>query len=126
MVPLNKKILLVEDNPINQKLTTLILRRKGYVADIAENGQAGLDLYKKNTYEVILMDIQMPVLDGIKTAQLIRQFESNNHTKRSTIIAVTAYGRDNIKEAVFNAGMDFYLDKPFDVDELFTLINAAS
>lgn len=126
MVPLNKRILLVEDNPINQKLTTLILRRKGYVADIADNGQAGLELYKKNSYEVILMDIQMPVMDGIKTAQMIRQFESNNHTKRSTIIAVTAYGRDNVQEAVFNAGMDHYLDKPLDADELFTLINAAS
>src|SRR5210317_2138302 len=126
MVPLNKRILLVEDNPINQQLTTLILRRKGYIADIAENGQDGLELYKKNTYEVILMDIQMPIMDGIRAAQLIRQFETNNHSKRSTIIAVTAYGKDNVQEAVFNAGMDHYLDKPVNADELFTLIKAAS
>jgi len=119
----NKKILLVEDNILNQQLTASILSREGYRADIADNGQIGVDLFKKNHYEIVLMDIQMPVMDGVEATKLIREYEKTNGGTKSKIIAVTAHAQEEEKEILFSAGMDLYLSKPFRPEELLKLIN---
>ncbi len=118
----NKKILLVEDNLLNQQLTASILSRAGYTTDIAENGRVGVELFKKNHYEVVLMDIQMPVMDGIEATKMIREYEQTNGGTRAKIIAVTAHAQEEEKVVLFDAGMDHYLCKPFKTEELIGMI----
>jgi len=118
------KVLLVEDNILNQQLTTNILVKEGYITDVAENGKVGLELYKKNKYDVVLMDIQMPVMDGIQATRLIREYEANNGSKKVKIIAVTAYSKEGEKQKLFDAGMDDYLSKPFTNKELINVVES--
>lgn len=116
------KVLIVEDNILNQQLTTNILVKNGFITDVAENGKVGLDLFKNNNYDVVLMDIQMPVMDGIQATRLIREYESYNEHKKSKIIAVTAYTRDGEQQKLFDAGIDQYLSKPFKSAELISIL----
>jgi len=117
----NLKILLVEDDIINQKVATSILKRQNHNVDIAENGQIGLDLYIQNDYDVILMDIQMPVMNGIEATEKIRQYEANTG-KKVIIIAVTAYSLEKDKIRIMAAGMDNYLSKPYKPCDLLKII----
>jgi PAS domain S-box-containing protein len=117
-----RKVLLVEDNLLNQHLTSKILIKEGYATDIAENGKVGLDLFMKNSYDLILMDIQMPVMDGIQATRLIRKYEKEKGKKNIKIIAVTAHTKDGERQKLFNAGLDLYLSKPFKSDELIGMI----
>ena len=96
--------------------------KEGYRTDVAENGKIGLELFKKNKYDVVLMDIQMPVMDGIHATRLIREFEANNGSKPVKIIAVTAYSKDGEKQKLFDAGIDDYLSKPFTNKELIGVV----
>jgi PAS domain S-box-containing protein len=118
------KVLLVEDNVLNQNLTLSILTKDGYVTDVAENGKVGLEMYRKNSYNVVLMDIQMPVMDGIEATRMIRKFERSalGKGKRAKIVAVTAHTKDGEKQRLFEAGMDLYLSKPFKASDLIGLI----
>ncbi len=123
--PNNKKplkVLIVEDNILNQQLTTNILVKNGYTTDVAENGKVGLDLFKSNNYDVVLMDIQMPVMDGIQATRLIREYESYNDHKKTKIIAVTAHTRDGEQQNLIDTGIDQYLGKPFKSTELLSLL----
>jgi len=118
----NGKILLIEDNPVNIHLTLNILKREGFKADVAENGKIGVDLFKANCYQIVLMDIQMPVMDGIEATRLIRQHELKKKLLKSTIIAITAHAKEGEKVNLFEAGMDHYISKPFKPNELLNLI----
>jgi len=118
-----KTILVVEDNLLNQQLTVNILVKEGYRVDMAENGKIGLDLYKQNLYNIILMDIQMPVMDGIQATRMIREYEAKNRLRHSTIVAVTAHTKEGEKQKLLEAGMDDYLSKPFKSADLKELIN---
>ena len=115
------RILVVEDNPVNQKLLSLMLRQFGYLSDIAPNGKDGLDLYAKNEYDLILMDIQMPIMDGFETTAIIRteERETGNHIP---IIAVTAHVMPGYRERCLAGGMDNYLAKPFKMQDLKDII----
>jgi signal transduction histidine kinase/CheY-like chemotaxis protein len=106
-----RRVLLVEDNPINQKLAMTLLSRIGYVADLAENGQAALDALIAKPYDVILMDMQMPVLDGLEATRLIRA--SNSTYAGIPIVALTANAMQADKDLCKAAGMDDFLGKPF-------------
>lgn len=117
------KILIVEDNILNQQLTTNILVKNGHKTDVAENGKIGLDLFKRNNYDVVLMDIQMPVMDGIQATRLIREYESYNDHKKTKIIAVTAFSRDGEQQKLLDAGIDQYLGKPFKSADLLTILD---
>lgn len=122
----NNRILIVEDNVLNQHLTTSILGKEGYEADIAINGKEGVALFMKKFYSVILMDIQMPVMDGLEATSIIRQFEAKNYGKKSTIIAITAHAKEGDQQKLMDAGLDFYLRKPFKPDALLNIIRNLS
>jgi len=110
------RLLLVEDNTINQNLVTLILERLGYHAAIASNGKEAIDTLRQNRYDVVLMDVQMPELDGLEaTRQIRRNFprEAQPH-----IIAMTANAMTGDREACLQAGMNDYLSKPINVQAL--------
>jgi two-component system CheB/CheR fusion protein len=110
----NKKILLVEDNMINQKITLKMLEKLGYHVDAATDGTLALLLLREKTYDLILMDCQMPHMDGYQTTQIIRhQLEIT-----TPIIALTAHALQGDREKCVSVGMNDYLSKPVDMDEL--------
>jgi len=110
-------ILLAEDNVLNQKIIILNLKKYGLNIDVANNGLIAVEKYKPNKYDIIIMDIMMPVMDGYEAAREIRKIEkkNNSHIK---IIGLTANTYDVDKERCISAGMDEFMTKPFDV-ELF-------
>jgi PAS domain S-box-containing protein len=112
----DKHILVVEDNTINQKVITAALARFNIKPDVAPNGLRALELLEKNHYDLILMDCQMPQLDGYETTQRIRALalnENHNITARLPIVALTATNTQNERDKCFAAGMSDYLSKPF-------------
>ena len=111
------KVLLVEDNIINQRIIVLNLNKLGYTVDIASNGEEAVDLFKKEKYGLILMDIMMPVMDGIEATREIRKIEKPEG-KRIPIIALTANALNSDRENCINSGMDEYMTKPFDLNLL--------
>jgi PAS domain S-box-containing protein len=115
------KILLAEDNLVNQKVALKQLQSLGYNADVAANGQEVLALLKKDPYDLILMDCQMPVLDGIATTQAIRhQYKSHQH--QPIIVAMTANAMKEDKQMCFDAGMNDYLSKPVIKEKLAAIL----
>jgi CheY-like chemotaxis protein len=109
-------ILLAEDNAVNQKLALRILQRLGYRADVAANGLEVLQAVERQPYDVVLMDVQMPEMDGLEaTRQILRRYPNG---LRPRIIAITANVMKEDQEACAAAGMDDYLGKPIKVDEL--------
>jgi two-component system, sensor histidine kinase and response regulator len=110
------KILLAEDHPINQQVILEQLAVLGYCADCAANGQEALDLLAARAYDLVLMDCQMPVLDGYATAQKLRVIEGKD--RHTFIVALTAHAMPGEREKCLAAGMDDYLSKPVDLDAL--------
>ncbi len=113
----NANILLVEDNLINQKIVVLSLKKLVKNIEIANNGKEALDKFGISRFDLILMDIQMPIMNGIVTTKKIREIEasSNSHTP---IIAITANALLGDKEECLSAGMDDYISKPFQIEVL--------
>lgn len=111
------KILLVEDNAINRKVANHILQRIGCTVDSAENGQVALELLAAGWYDAVLMDIQMPILDGFETTQRIRARERQTG-RHIPIIAMTANASENDRSRCLRGGMDDYLPKPISADDL--------
>jgi len=112
-------ILLAEDNLVNQKVALTMLKRLNYRADVAENGLSVLTKLKNKDYDVILMDIQMPDMDGMDATRHIRDLKK---TKQPYIIAMTAYALGGDREKFLKAGMNDYLSKPIRIDELRTAL----
>ncbi len=113
----SKKLLVVEDNKINQQYLAGLLRKWGFEYDLAENGQIALDLLDKNEYELILMDIRMPVMDGYEATIRLRNTHQNvNHN--TPIIALTASALVDEKERALAAGMNYHITKPFTPEQL--------
>ena len=110
-------VLLVEDNLINQKIVVLSIQKMIKNIDIANNGKEALDKFGTSKYDIILMDIQMPVMDGIIATKKIREIEQSTNTS-TPIIAITANALAGDKEICLAAGMDDYISKPFQVEVL--------
>ena len=115
-------ILLVEDNKVNQMLALAVLKKLGYTAELAEDGQVAVDMLSKRSYSVVLMDCQMPVLDGYEATAVIRDVNSTvlNHTV--PIVAMTANAMVGDREKCIAAGMDDYLSKPIRPKELAVIL----
>ncbi len=116
-------ILLAEDNIINKKVAIKILKKMGHKIDAVENGQEAIAFYTKNQYDLILMDIQMPVMDGLTATLKIREIESRKGG-HIPIIALTANAFKEDRERCMQAGMDGFLSKPFKPIELEEIINS--
>lgn len=114
--PATLRLLLVEDNPTNQKLAAFILAQRGHTVEIAETGRQAIRMAQENDYDAILMDLSMPGMDGLQTTAAIRAREKGR--KRVPIIAVTAYAMRGDREECLEAGMDGYLSKPIDSREM--------
>ena len=114
------RILLAEDNEINQKMTRVLLTRQGYAVDLASNGKEAVDAAQRGDYDLIFMDVQMPEMDGFEAAQEIRRLEDGqSHTP---IIAMTAHALHGDRQRCMDAGMDDYVSKPLDPRKVFQAI----
>ena len=113
----DSNVLLVEDNMINQKIVMLSLKKIVRNIDVASNGKEAMDKFGTSRYDIILMDVQMPVMDGILATKKIREIESSTGT-RTPIIAITANALHGDKDLCISAGMDEYIAKPFQVELL--------
>jgi CheY-like chemotaxis protein len=117
------RILLAEDNPVNQKLALRLLERMGYRADVATNGLEAIGALEGADYDVVLMDVQMPELDGLEATRRIRRRWPGDEGPR--IVAMTANAMDGDREACLAAGMDDYISKPIAPDALQATLVAA-
>lgn len=115
----NISILLVEDNLINQLVATTLLTKEGYQVEKAGNGQEAVVICEKQTFDLILMDYQMPVMDGLEATRRIREYEEKTGSKHTPIIAMTANAMKGDKEICLEVGMDDYIAKPIDSVMLF-------
>jgi signal transduction histidine kinase/DNA-binding response OmpR family regulator/HPt (histidine-containing phosphotransfer) domain-containing protein len=115
------RILLAEDNKINQQLVTMLLRKAEHQVDVVENGELAFEAVRNSTYDVVLMDIQMPLLDGVQATKRIRALPPPKNAV--PIIALTAHAMTGAKEEYLAAEMDDYLSKPIDNGELFSRLN---
>jgi signal transduction histidine kinase/CheY-like chemotaxis protein len=110
------RILVAEDNPVNQQLARAMLLRLGYQTDVAGNGQEAVESVMTVTYDLVLMDCQMPVMDGFEATKMIREREGTS--RHTHIVAVTANAMEGDRERCIAAGMDDYLAKPFRAGDL--------
>ncbi len=120
--PQPTRILLAEDNPVNRKVAVHILARLGYTADITGDGQQALEAATRVEYDVILMDIHMPRLDGLEATRRLR---SSPRGRRPWIVALTANAMDGDRALCLAAGMDDYVAKPINIDELAAVLKHA-
>jgi CheY-like chemotaxis protein len=116
------RILLAEDNQVNQKLAARILEQMGYRADIASNGIEAVESIERQTYDVILMDVQMPEMDGLDASRNIRKLKA---VTQPHIIAMTANAMEGDREMCIAAGMNDYVSKPIRVNELIEALMKA-
>ena len=115
------RVLLAEDNAVNQLVALRLLEKHGHVVTVAANGRKALEALEKETYDIVLMDIQMPEMDGWEATRAIRETEkaSGEHIP---IVAMTAHAMKGDKERCFAAGMDYYLTKPIRTKDLLATL----
>ncbi len=111
---MTKVILIVEDEPINLKLVGDLLKRIGYITIEATDGKQGVELARAKKPDLILMDIQMPVMDGLEATRILK---ADATTKNIPVLALTSYAMRGDKERILEAGCDGYLTKPIDIQE---------
>ena len=115
------RILLAEDNQVNQRLAMRMLEKRGHVVDVATNGREALEALEKSSYDLVLMDVQMPEMDGIEATERIRTKERLSGG-RQKVVALTAHAMKGDEEKCLAAGMDGYLTKPIHAEELDELL----
>lgn len=118
----SKHVLLAEDNLLNQKFAMAVLKMNGYSWDLAENGKIAVELFAKNEYKVVLMDIQMPIMNGVDATIEIRKIEKKNKWPKIRIIAVTAFAMPGDEEKFKEIGIDLYISKPYTSHQLISFI----
>jgi CheY-like chemotaxis protein/anti-sigma regulatory factor (Ser/Thr protein kinase) len=115
------RVLLAEDTPTNQKLAEYLLSRRGHVVEIAQDGRQALELMEKHDYDVVLMDVQMPIMDGFQATAAIRGL-ADSAKAGVPIIAMTAHALKEDADRCLAAGMDAYVSKPIEADEFIELV----
>ncbi len=116
-------ILLAEDDLISRRLIRILIERLGHKVNVVENGKKAFEAYKNDDYDIVLMDIQMPLMDGLECTRKIREYEREVQQQPVTIIAVTAHAMIGDKEKCLTAGMDDYITKPIEEKVLLNKIN---
>ena len=117
-------ILLVEDNLLNQRIVMFSLKKFNHEVTVANNGVEAIEKFQQQKFDAILMDIMMPVMDGLDATVKIREIEATNQVeKRTPIIALTANTMDNDREKCISYGMDEFMAKPFDIEKLKTIFS---
>ena len=117
------KILLIEDNLLNQKVVMYNLEKQNYDITAVTNGTDAIEKIKNNIFDLVLMDIMLPGMNGFEITDKIRDFEKNSKTNKPLIIiALTANTLNNDRDKCINAGMNDYLPKPFTAEELVNII----
>jgi PAS domain S-box-containing protein len=116
------RLLLAEDNPVNQKLAVILLQKAGYLVDAVDTGTQAVEKIQTNSYSVVLMDVQMPEMDGFQATRLVRAWESQTG-RHVPIIAMTAYAMAGDRERCLDAGMDDYITKPLEPRALFNVLD---
>jgi two-component system sensor kinase len=117
------RILLVEDGPVNQEVARGLLEMRGYQVEIADNGREALDALDRQEFDVVLMDLEMPIMDGLTATVALRARERQT-ANRMPVVAMTAHAIPEIREQCLQAGMDGYLTKPIEPEELFAVLEA--
>lgn len=115
-------VLVVEDNPVNQLVAAEMLKRMDCTVEVLENGQLAVERLRETRFDVVLMDLQMPVLDGESAVRLIRTEEARDGRPRTRIVAVTAEATPGQHGACLAMGFDDYLAKPFRASDLRELV----
>ncbi|NTW24300.1 MAG: response regulator [Lentimicrobium sp.] len=124
MDSVKKKILLAEDNAINQKVAMLMLKRYDQSIDIADNGLIAVNKFLLNEYDLVLMDLHMPELDGFEATIRIREIEvSENRKHKVKIYAMTASSISDESARCYAVGMDGYISKPFKAEEVINILS---
>ena len=116
------RILVAEDNPVNQKLAALLLRKQGYEVTTVANGREALEAIECTCFDLVLMDVQMPEMNGTDATREVRRRE-NGSPERLPIIAMTAHAMKGDGEKCLEAGMDDYVTKPVDAQRLYATID---
>ena len=119
------RILLAEDNPVNQKLAKMILTKAGYQVEVANNGKEAVEKFTSSpdAFDLIFMDVQMPEMDGLAATQQIRNPQSAIRNRDIPIIAMTAHAMEGDREKCLEAGMDDYITKPIKRDLVFEILD---
>jgi len=112
------KLLLVEDNVVNQKLAIRLLQKLGYNAKVAVNGKVAIAAVEAESFDLILMDVQMPEMGGFEATAGIRDLEAKTNGRRTPILAMTAHAIQGYREKCLEGGMDGYISKPIRVEAL--------
>ena len=112
------QVLVAEDNPLNQMVVKRLLEKQGFTVTLAENGELALQLWERENYDLILMDVQMPVLDGLTAIRRIREHETATGRPKTPIVAVTAHAMEGDAQRCIEAGADYYVAKPIGAREL--------
>ncbi len=123
--PVPLRILLAEDNPVNQRLAMRLLERRGHRVDLASSGREAIACLETQRFDLILMDLQMPDMDGIEATAMIREREKE-HGGRTPIVALTAHSMKGDRERCLEAGMDNYINKPIDAVKFLEIVELAA
>jgi signal transduction histidine kinase/CheY-like chemotaxis protein/streptogramin lyase len=120
-LPVSLHILLAEDNPVNQRLAMRLLERRGHRVNVASSGREAIDWVERENFDLILMDLQMPDMDGLEATAMIREREKQSGG-RTPIVALTAYTMKGDRERCLEAGMDNYINKPIDAVKFLEIV----
>jgi CheY-like chemotaxis protein len=118
------RILMAEDNDVNRQLVGILLKKQGHSVTLAEDGRRAVELFESGAFDLILMDVQMPEMDGLEATSAIRKREAETGSRRIPIIALTAHAMIGDRERFLAAGMDGYISKPINSLELYRTIQA--
>lgn len=121
-----RKILLVEDNQVNLKVIEMCVKSTGFAYETADNGLAALEKFKEERFDAVIMDVSMPVMDGLSATREIRQFERRSKRPRTTIIALTAVLSANTQHEALASGVDLFLTKPAPIKQLKEMLRSLS
>ena len=116
------RVLLAEDNVVNQRVAQRLIERRGHAVTVANNGREAVEIFQQAPFDVVLMDVQMPEMDGLSATAAIRELQRASGA-RVPIIAVTAHAMVGDRERCLSAGMDGYVSKPIDAAKLFEAID---